>query len=199
MRIALFASGNGSNVQAIIEAVDNKQLEADIVCLFCDKPGAYVLERAAKIGLDTFVAQPSDYATRQDWEKAIVQYLKGHKVDLIVLAGFMRIIGDELLNNFPIINIHPALLPAFPGAHGIEDAFNAGVEETGVTVHWVDNGIDTGPIIAQEHLNINPEWQLADLEEKIHAIEHELYPRTIQYIIDNWDEMSALRGGKDDK
>lgn len=191
MRIALFASGNGSNAQAILEAVDNKRLEADIVCLFCDNPEAYVLERAAKFNVPALVASPRDYATRREWEQTIVNFLTDHQVDLIVLAGFMRIIGEELLNHFPVMNIHPALLPAFPGAHGIEDAFNAGVEETGVTVHWVDSGIDTGPIIAQARVTIKPDWQLADLEREIHAIEHQLYPRTIQSVIDNWDEVQG--------
>lgn len=188
MRIAIFASGNGSNAQAIIEAAESKQLNAKIVCLVCDKPEAYVLKRAQQFNLAVLVAAPKDYASRLDWEQAIIDYLTEFKIDLVVLAGFMRIIGENLLNAFPIINIHPSLLPDFPGRHGIEDAFKAGVKETGVTIHWVDSGVDSGPIVSQENILIQDEWTLDELEIAIHKIEHELYPATIQRVVDNWSE-----------
>lgn len=188
MRIAIFASGNGSNAQAIIEAAESKQLNAKIVCLVCDKPEAYVLKRAQQFNLTVLVAAPKDYASRLDWEQAIIDYLTEFKIDLVVLAGFMRIIGENLLNAFPIINIHPSLLPDFPGRHGIEDAFKAGVKETGVTIHWVDSGVDSGPIVSQENILIQDEWTLDELEIAIHKIEHELYPATIQRVVDNWSE-----------
>lgn len=186
MKLALFASGNGSNVQAIIEAAQEGIITETIQCIVCDNPRAYVIERAKEAGIQTFVLSPNDCSSREEWEEAILNFLLDNQVDFIVLAGFMRIIGEQLLNHYPqkIINIHPSLLPAFPGRRSIEDAFEAKVEETGVTVHYVDSGIDTGEIIAQEGLTIQKHWTLDELENHIHAIEHRLYPITIQKTID---------------
>lgn len=185
MNLALFASGNGSNVQAIIQAVQNGDISAKISCIVCDKPQAYVIERAKQAGIDCFVLS-RQARNRTEWERQVVSYLQQKQVDLIILAGFMRIIGDTLLSDYSeqIVNIHPSLLPAFGGTpDAIGDAFRAKVAETGVTIHWVDNGVDTGPIIAQQALKIQPEWTLAELEEAIRRIEHQLYPKTIQKII----------------
>lgn len=186
MNIALFASGTGSNVQAIIDAKNAGQLPANLVALFCDNKQAAVIDKAQKADMDVLVLSPKDCPSRQTWEEAIVAFLQERQIDLIVLAGFMRIIGPGLLKAYPnrIMNIHPSLLPAFPGRNGIQDAFEAQVEETGVTVHWIDEGIDTGEIIAQEALKIDPSWDLAQLEEEIHKIEHTLYPRVIKEFIE---------------
>lgn len=182
MNIALFASGNGSNVQAIIQAAQDGIITETIQCLVCDNPKAYVIERAQQANINVLVLSPNDCASRKQWEEEILNFLQVNQVDFIVLAGFMRIIGEDILNYYPqrIINIHPSLLPAFPGRTSIADAYKAKVSETGVTIHYVDAGIDTGEIITQESLAIQPNWTLEDLEEEIHAIEHRLYPITIQ-------------------
>lgn len=185
MKLALFASGSGSNVEAIIQAVNRGELEADIACILCDNPSAYVIERAKKHGIPYRVFSPKEFSSRADWERAILAEMKTNQIDWIILAGFMRIIGNILLDAYDnrIINLHPSLLPAFPGKQGIRDAFDAGVSQTGVTIHLVDSGIDTGPILAQETLDIDPEWELSDLEQHIHQIEHRLYPQVIQQTI----------------
>ena len=186
MRLALFASGTGSNVQAILDSVKKGSLDAEAVCLVCDQPGAKVIEKAQKESLPYLVLSPKQCSSRESWEKQILEFLIHHQVDLIILAGFMRILGQELLAAFPkkVLNIHPSLLPKFPGRQGIKDAFEAKVKETGVTVHFVDEGIDTGEIIAQEKISLPHDWTLEQLEAAIHRIEHELYPATIQTVIE---------------
>lgn len=185
MRIAVLASGNGSNFEALCQGVENKTIAAEIVLLFSDHRDAYVLERAKKHHINSESFELKEFDNKLAYEKALLEVLQTNKVDLLVLAGYMRIVGEELLSAFPnkIINIHPALLPAFPGLHGIRDAFEAGVKETGVTVHFVDSGVDTGPIIAQEAVEITKADTLETLEEKIHAVEHVLYPAVIAKIV----------------
>lgn len=187
MKVALFASGTGSNVQAMIDAVQAGKLKAELVALVCDNPKAAVIEKGRQAGIDTLVLAPKDCPSRQVWQEEIRDFLKKRGVELIVLAGFMRIIGEVLLKAFPhsIMNIHPSLLPKHPGRHGIEDTFNSGDSQGGVTVHWVDEGIDTGEIIAQEAVDIQEGWTLEDLERAIHKIEHRLYPATVQAVIDS--------------
>lgn len=183
--LALFASGSGSNVQAILQAVQNGEISAKVACIVCDQPQAYVIERAKNAGVDCLVLARKGI-TRTEWETRVVNYLKEQQVDLIILAGFMRILGNTMLEAYPnqIINIHPSLLPAFGGTpDAIGDAFRAKVPETGVTIHWVDSGVDTGPIIAQQALAIDPNWTQDELATEIHKIEHQLYPKTIQQII----------------
>lgn len=185
IQLALFASGNGSNVQAILQAVEKGEISAKIACIVCDQPQAYVIERAKLANVDCLVL-PRTTLKRSEWEAKVVNYLQQKQVNLIVLAGFMRIIGNTLLTAFPhqIINIHPSLLPAFGGtADAIGDAFRAKVSQTGVTVHWVDSGVDTGAIIAQQALNVDPTWTLRELQQAIQKIEHQLYPKTIEQII----------------
>lgn len=186
MNIALFASGNGSNVQAIIDAAQNGIITDKIHCLVCDNPNAFVIERAKAAQLKVLVLSPKDCESRQHWEEEILEFLQDNNVDFVVLAGFMRIIGETLLKHFQqrIVNIHPSLLPAFPGRRSIEEAFEAGVDVTGVTIHYVDSGIDTGEIIVQESIEIKTSWSLDELEDQIHAIEHRIYPVTIQQTID---------------
>lgn len=186
MKIALFASGNGSNVQAIIDAVQSGKVQAELVALVCDNPNAYVIGRAEQAGIPQLILSPKDCATRMEWERNIVDFLHEKGTQLIVLARFMRIVGESLLVAFPnrILNIHPSLLPFFPGRDGIGDAYRAGVNKTGVTVHWVDAGIDTGPIVRQEEIEIQPNWTLEELEEQMHILEHRVYPETIQQVIE---------------
>lgn len=185
MKIAVLASGNGSNFEAIAQAVKNNQIAGEIVLLFTDKSKAFALERAKKFGITTESFSPKDFPSKKDYEARLCELLQEKKVDLVILAGYMRIMGEVVLQAFPnkIINIHPSLLPKFPGLHGIKDAFEAGVNETGVTVHYIDAGVDTGPIIAQETVKVDKTDTLESLEEKIHAVEHRLYPKVIAEIV----------------
>ncbi len=187
MRIAVFASGNGSNFQAIAEAIASKQVDATISFLFCDNPKAYVIDRAKKIGIPYTVFSPKNYDSRVAYETELLKQLEINEVDLVVLAGYMRIIGPTLLTAYAnrILNIHPSLLPCFPGKSSIRDAFEANEKKTGVTVHFIDEGVDTGPIIAQEQVEISPEDTLDSLEAKIHQVEHRLFPQVIQELIEN--------------
>ena len=178
-KIIVFASGNGSNFEALARYFQDPNRGVAISLLVCDHSDAYVLQRAAAFGIPTLTIAYSDYASKADAEKALLAQLPA--CDLIVLAGFMRIIGPTLLEAYPeqIVNLHPALLPSFPGRTGIEDAYDYGVKVTGVTVHYVDAGIDSGTIIAQEPVWIQSQMTLADLETAIHAVEHDLLPQTI--------------------
>ncbi|GCF94544.1 phosphoribosylglycinamide formyltransferase [Enterococcus florum] len=185
MRLAVLASGNGSNFEAIVQSIEHGKIDAEIVLLFSDHRDAYVLERGKKHDVFTQSFELKEFENKASYEKALLELLQSQQVDLVILAGYMRIIGKDLLQAYPnrIINIHPALLPDFPGLHGIRDAFEARVEETGVTVHYVDDGVDTGPIIAQSAVKLDPADTLETLEEKIHAIEHQLYPAVIAKIV----------------
>lgn len=188
MKLALFASGNGSNVQAIIDAVEKNQLTAELVCLICDKPKAHVIGRAVAAHIPIWTSTYKEQGGKDLWEQAVVDYLAMLGVEMIILAGFMRIIGNRLLRAYPqrILNIHPSLLPQFPGLHSIQNVFAAGVSETGVTIHWVDEGVDTGPIVAQERIKIDPTWTIEQLASAIHTVEHRLYPQIIQQVIQSF-------------
>lgn len=179
--IAIFASGNGSNFQAIVDSVKAGKLQANVSCLICDKSQAKVIDRAKKSDIPVYVVTPTAYDSKHDYEQAILKILKDYHIDFLVLAGYMRLVGDTLLNPYShrIINIHPSLLPEFPGLHAIEKAYEAGVHKTGVTIHYVDNGIDTGPIISQEAITINKDEPLESVEERIYRLEHQLYPEVL--------------------
>jgi phosphoribosylglycinamide formyltransferase-1 len=184
-QIAVFASGNGSNFQAIINEIESGNLVAEIAVFVTDKSDCFAAKRAKNHNIPVFAFNPKDYTSKEEYEKKIASYLFEKDVSFIVLAGYMRLIGEVLLSAFPngIINIHPALLPAFPGKNGILQAYNYGVKIFGVTVHYVDAGIDTGKIIAQDSFNTEGTETLLEIERKIHAIEHQLYPKVIQEII----------------
>jgi phosphoribosylglycinamide formyltransferase 1 len=181
IKFAVFASGSGSNFQAIVNAVNNGNLRGELTLLICDKPGAKVIERAKNENIPAFVFSPKNYETKADYEKEILFLLKEKDVQFIVLAGYMRLIGETLLSAYEgkIVNIHPSLLPAFPGKDAIGQAIRAGVKVTGVTVHYVDEGMDTGPIIAQKAIEILEKDNKKTLQEKIHQIEHDLYPKVL--------------------
>ncbi|MBA4538238.1 bifunctional phosphoribosylaminoimidazolecarboxamide formyltransferase/IMP cyclohydrolase [Bacillus aquiflavi] len=183
--IALFASGSGSNFQAIIDAVKVKKLNVNVKLLVCDKPNAFVIERAKLAGIPYFSFRAKDFNNKAEYEMAILQQLKAHHVEFIVLAGYMRLIGSTLLQEFEgkIVNIHPSLLPAFPGKDAIGQALAAGVKVSGVTIHYVDEGMDTGPIISQETVKIDDDETKESLQTKIHQIEHQLYPVVLQKIL----------------
>ncbi|MCM3612721.1 phosphoribosylglycinamide formyltransferase [Planococcus sp. MERTA32b] len=181
IKIAVFASGNGSNFQAIADAVKAGVLDAEIVLVVTDRPDAYVVERARQADIPSFAFIPSDYDAKQLYEEMLKEKLESLQVEWIVLAGFMRLIGPVLLGGYEnrIVNIHPSVLPAFPGKDAIGQTMAAGAESAGVTVHYVDAGMDTGSIIAQESFKINGRSREA-VEEEIHAIEHKLYPAALQ-------------------
>jgi phosphoribosylglycinamide formyltransferase 1 len=184
-KIAVFASGNGSNFQAIIDVVQTGELKADIALLVCDKPGAFAVERANAAHIPTFSFNPKDYSSKEAYEKVITEQLTSYGVEFIVLAGYMRLIGPTLLGEYSgrIVNIHPSLLPAFPGKDAIGQALDAKVKWTGVTIHYVDEGMDTGPIIVQERVGISDNETRESLERKIQYIEHKLYPSILQMLL----------------
>ncbi|MDR1515222.1 MAG: phosphoribosylglycinamide formyltransferase [Synergistaceae bacterium] len=181
-RVAILISGNGTNMVEIVHARKRGALDADIALVISDNPNAPGLGKAKKLGCRTFVAEYAAGAPREENERSIVEAIEQNNVDWIVLAGFMRILSASFVRRFPgrIVNIHPSLLPAFPGAHAIKDAFEAGADITGVTIHIVDELVDHGPIIAQEEVPVLPGDTLETLETRIHATEHALYPKTLQ-------------------
>lgn len=180
-RLAVFASGSGTNFEAIVSACEQGVTGGEVVLMVCDKPGARVVERAAAHGVETFVFAPKEYASKADYEREIVRLLDAAGVELVCLAGYMRIIGDVLLEAYGgrIVNIHPSLLPAFRGAHAIEQAMEYGVKVFGVTIHYVDASLDGGRIIAQRAFEYDGD-DIEELEARIHAVEYPLYVETIK-------------------
>ncbi|SYW07157.1 phosphoribosylglycinamide formyltransferase [Oenococcus oeni] len=185
IKLAVFASGNGTNFTALVNYVKKQLPNVEIVRLIVDHKNAFVIQRAKKFGIPSTYINYRKFIDKSDAETKIIGCLKEDQVSGILLAGFMRIIGPDLLLAFPnrIINIHPALLPSFPGRHGIEDAFEYGVKVTGVTIHYVDNGVDSGEIIAQAPVRIKESDNLKSLEKRIHRLEHRLYPQTLRQLI----------------
>lgn len=181
-KIAVFASGSGTNFQAIMDAIKVGALEAQIGILICDRQGAMCIERAESEGIPTFAFSAKDYKDKAAYEQDILLKLHEQNIEFIVLAGYMRLIGHTLLTAFQgkIVNIHPSLLPAFQGKDAIGQALQANATTTGVTVHFVDEGMDTGPIIDQQAVTIDEGETKESLEMKIHAIEHKLYPTVLQ-------------------
>jgi formyltetrahydrofolate-dependent phosphoribosylglycinamide formyltransferase len=184
-RIAILISGNGTNMVEIVKAQRRGDLNADIALVISDNPDAPGLRRAKGFDCPTAVIPYVKGASREENERGIVEAIGQNDVDWIVLAGFMRILSKDFVRRFPgrIVNIHPSFLPAFPGAHAIKDAFEARADFTGVTIHIVDELVDHGPIIAQEEVPILPGDTLETLETRIHAVEHRLYPKTLQALL----------------
>ncbi len=178
--IAIFASGEGSNFEAIVTAAERGEIPAEVVLLVCDKPQARVVARAARHGIECFAFDPKQHASKAAYEQQIVARLDEKGVHLICLAGYMRLIGEVLLGAYAgrIINIHPSLLPAFRGARAIEQALEAGVKVFGVTIHEVDASLDGGRILAQKAFEYEGDDQ-AELEQLIHTVEHPLYVQTV--------------------
>jgi len=176
LKIAVFASGRGSNFQALADAAKEDKLDADIGLLVCDRPAAPVVARAAAAGVEAFVFSPRDYPSREAYEAEILAELERRGIGLVVLAGYMRILTPVLVEPYygRMINVHPALLPAFPGVNGIRQALDYGVKVTGVTVHMVDGGMDTGPIVAQEAVAVAEDDTEETLAARIHPVEHRL-------------------------
>lgn len=186
-KVAIFASGNGSNFQAIIDAVNNRKLHIHISCVICDRPGAFVLERAKKENIPVCLINPKSFPSKTAYETAISEKLRAFQIDFIALAGYMRLIGPTILKSYEgkIVNIHPSLLPAFPGLDAIGQSLKAGVKETGVTIHYVDEGMDTGKVIAQQTVEIAEGETKDSLQKKIQTIEHQLYPETLEKLLNS--------------
>lgn len=180
-RIAIFASGSGTNFQALAEACQRGEIAAEVVLMVSDRPSAKVNERAERLGIERWSHPMKEFTDKAAWESRVMEVLKEKEVDLICLAGYMRILGDEIINAYEgrMINIHPSLLPAFKGAHAIEDAFRYGVKVYGVTVHYVNKELDGGRIIAQRSFPYEGN-DIEELEAMIHATEYPLYVDTVK-------------------
>lgn len=192
-RLAVFASGSGSNFQALIDAVEEKRLQADINLLVCDRPEARVMERAHYHGVPCFAFSAKEYKSKEIFENEILKKLREYEIDCVILAGYMRLIGPTLLEAYggKIINIHPSLLPSFPGKDAVGQALEAGVKVTGVTIHYVDAGMDTGPIIAQEAVTVSETDTRESLQKKIQHVEHRLYVDTVNKIVQSMKEKAV--------
>jgi phosphoribosylglycinamide formyltransferase-1 len=182
LRLGVLASGRGSNFQSIIDEIEFRRLDAEIVVLITDNPSAFAIERAKKHGIEYLVMRPKEYSSRDDYFVKIAEELRKRDIGLVVLAGFMRIVGKPLIDAFPnrIMNIHPALLPAFPGLHGQRQALEYGAKISGCTVHFVDEGMDTGPIIIQAAVPVFQDDTEETLSERILRLEHKIYPEAIR-------------------
>jgi len=187
MNIAVLVSGNGSNLQALIDAEKSGALSGGrIVLVVSDNARAFALKRAEKSGIKTFILEKEQFNSREEYDEVLMETLKADKIELVVLAGFMRILSGGFIDAYEnrVLNIHPALLPSFKGKDGIKDAFKSGVKVTGVTVHFVEHELDSGPVILQRSVPISAEDTLGSLEEKIHAAEHKLYPEAIRLFVE---------------
>ncbi len=184
IKLGVLLSGSGTNLQAIIDRIEDGSLDATIELVVSSRPSAYGLKRAEAAGLQTMTLSKDIYADPLLADEVIATELKMHDVDYVIMAGYMRMVHEPLLAAFPnrVVNLHPALLPSFKGAHAIQDAYDYGVKVTGVTVHFADDKYDCGPIIAQQALVVEEGWTVDELEEHVHAIEHVLYPDTIQLL-----------------
>ncbi|MCG2706697.1 MAG: phosphoribosylglycinamide formyltransferase [Candidatus Omnitrophica bacterium] len=195
MNIAVFASGRGTNFGAIIRAVKRGKIKANLSLLVCDNPKAGAIGRARRAGIKVALVKREDFVGKKDFQTRITQHLAENNIDLIVLAGFMRLLTAEFVSTYHgrILNIHPALLPSFKGTEGIKDAFNYGVKVAGVTVHFVDEEMDHGPIILQEAVKIQENETLESLEKRIHKVEHRLYPEAIRLYVEGKLKLEGRR------
>ena len=182
INIGVLASGRGTNLQAIIEAIEDGKIAGEIKVVMSDHPKACALKRAQQYLIDTRYIDFKEFKNREDFDKEIIKILKEKKIDLVVLAGYMRILSPYFIRAYQnkIMNIHPALLPSFPGLHGQKQAVEYGVKISGCTVHFVDEGIDSGPIILQKAVEVSADDTEESLAEKILKEEHQIYPRAIQ-------------------
>lgn len=181
VRLVVLASGAGTTLQAVIDAFGS-----DVVAAGTDRPGCAAMQRAADAGIDTFSVEPTRYADRTHWNRALADVIDSHEPDLVVCAGFMRVLDAHVVGRFSLVNTHPSLLPAFPGAHAVRDALAYGVKITGVTIHRVDIGVDTGPILAQAAVDVRAGDDEPSLQARIQTVEKPLYVATIQRLIEEF-------------
>lgn len=184
IKLGVLISGSGTNLQAIIDRISTGTLDATIELVVSSRPSAYGLKRAEAAGLQTLTLSKEIYADPLVADEVIATELRARHVDYVIMAGYMRMVHDPILATFPnrVVNLHPALLPSFKGAHAIQDAYDYGVKVTGVTVHFADDKYDCGPIIAQRPVAVEEGWTVDELEAHIHEVEHELYPDVIQLL-----------------
>ena len=184
LKIGVLISGSGSNLQAIIDRIADGSLNAEIVLVISSRPDAYGLERAAKAGIPAIALNREVYADVKAANERIAKALKDAGAEYVIMAGYMRKVTEEVLDAYPdrVVNLHPALLPSFKGAHAIDDAFNFGVKVTGITVHFANEDYDKGPIIAQRVVEVREDDTRDSLEERIHGAEHALYPEVISWL-----------------
>ncbi|MEE8703560.1 MAG: phosphoribosylglycinamide formyltransferase [Olsenella sp.] len=184
IKLGVLISGSGTNLQAIIDRIAAGTLDATVELVVSSRPSAFGLKRAEAAGIQTLTISKELYADPMTADEIIAAELKRHGVDYVIMAGYMRMVHAPILETFKdrVVNLHPALLPSFKGAHAIQDAFDYGVKVTGVTVHFAYDSYDCGPIIAQRPLAVQEGWDVEELESHIHEIEHELYPDTIQLL-----------------
>ncbi len=196
LKIGVLISGSGTNLQALIDRIADGSLNAKIELVVSSRPSAYGLKRAEEAGIQTLTLSREIYADPEAADEVIAAALKERGVEYVVMAGYMRMVREPLLATFEnrVVNLHPALLPSFVGAHAIDDAFNRGVKVTGITVHFANEVYDNGPIIAQRALAIEEGWDVDTLEAHIHELEHELYPQVIQLLAEG--RVHVLPSGK---
>jgi phosphoribosylglycinamide formyltransferase-1 len=182
LTLGVLASGRGSNFQSIIDSIDSGYINAKIEVLITDNPAAYAIKRANKHNIEALIIKPGDFPDKREYYSHIADELKKRGVKLVILAGFMRVVGRDLINQYPnkIMNIHPALLPSFPGLHGQKQAVDYGVKISGCTVHFVDEGVDTGPIIVQAAVPVYHDDTEDTLSERILSQEHKVFPYAIK-------------------
>lgn len=182
-RLAVLVSGEGTNLQALLDDVHGRE-GIEVACVAASRAGARGLERAARAGVERAVFAIADHPERAARDRALADWLAERRVDLVVLAGWMELLGPDFIRRFAgrIVNVHPSLLPAFPGVAAIRQALDYGVKVTGVTVHFVDEGVDSGPVILQEPLEVSYCRDMAELEEALHRIEHRLLPRAVRLL-----------------
>ncbi len=184
--IAVLASGRGSNLQAIIDSIGNGYLKAKITVVISDIGSAYALERARKHGIEAVFIDPKRFTSRELYEKEVLRFLRKHDADIVLLAGYMRVVGRTLLDAYKnrMLNIHPALLPAFPGLHAQKQAFDHGVKVAGCTVHFVDDTLDGGPIILQRCVEVREDDTAEALADRILEEEHKIYPEAVKLVVE---------------
>ncbi|MDB4349392.1 phosphoribosylglycinamide formyltransferase [Omnitrophica bacterium] len=186
MNIAVFASGSGTNFQAIIDKVKDGYIPGEIAILVSDNKDAYAIKRAENAGVEVFLLSPKGFKSREEYDMAIVKKLREKDIGLVVLAGFMRLMSSYFVKEYKnkILNIHPALLPSFKGTHGVRDAIECGVKVTGPTVHFVDEKLDHGPIILQETVSVLNDDTEESLHQKVHQKEYEIYPKAVKLFVE---------------
>lgn len=184
-RVAVLCSGEGTNLQAILDAVHRKRLRAEVVAVISDREDARALRRASTAGVPGIYLNPASYSSRKEYDQVLAGAIRKSGADWVVLAGFMRILSPWFVRTFRhrVLNVHPSLLPAFRGAHAVRDAFIYGAKWTGVTVHFVDERVDHGPVIAQEAVRITPSDTETSLLKRVHRVEHRLYPQVLQWAV----------------
>lgn len=185
-RLGVLVSGSGTNLQAIIDRIESGDISAEVACVISNNADAYALTRAAKHGIPVVVHEKDRFSDRRSYDAATVEILRSHKVDLVILAGFMRILTNVMINAFPnaIMNIHPALLPSFQGLHAQQQALDYGVRYTGCTVHFVDIGTDTGPVILQSVVPVEQEDTEETLSKRIQKAEHQTFTEAIKLFVE---------------